>query len=215
MVIFPEILGEAELAEFTERDFEALKRVLDPTLARHLSRYATNPESDVTVVSNVIKYLGSTIESYTLHYTLREKGILDLIVKLTPETLLGSPDNAFSNSMDYSTIKEQLTFLDNNKHKMLMEFPIRTRDAYEDFLASVTRVTTEMRAKGKATTFADIPKRIQVNKAVFYVPNAKSISTGCGIINSRRRQWITCLRGLEFKEYCDSKGLNYVQRRNF
>ena len=208
MIVFPDLLGDIELAEFNESDYSALGCVLDSTLAKHLKRYMENPEANQLVVENLRKYLGDTIESYTLHYVLRDKGILELITKLTPETLL-------TTGADYTYIKEQLKFLEDNKYKLLVEIPARSKTAYESFLSTIRGVLSRMHEKGVKPTYDNILQRIEVNKYVFYVPSAKSKPTGCNIVNSRSRQWTTCLRGLEFKEYCDSRGINYLQRRSF
>lgn len=208
MIVFPDLLGDSELEEFNENDYRALGRVLDSTLAKYLKRYMENPEANKKVVEDLSNYLGDIIESYTFHYTLRDKGILDLIGKLTPETLLTTGAN-------YITIKEQLKFLDDNKGKLLVEIPARSKTAYDEFLSTIRGVLLRMKDKSKEPTYDNLLKRIEVNKHVFYVPGAKSKPTGCNIVNSKKRQWTTCLRGLEFKEYCDSRGINYLQRRSF
>lgn len=208
MLIFPDLFGEAELLEFTEKDYAALEGVLDATLSKHLLRYLQNSDANPTLVATIKDCLGKTIESYTFHYVLREKGILELIGSLSPENLLAT-------NADYNDIKDKLTFLDKNLYKLRIEIPARTKTAYEDFIDSMRAVLLRMDDKGIEPSFPNVLERIEVNKFVFYVPNARNHPTGCNIVNSKKRQWIMCLRGLEFKEYCDSKGINYIDRRNF
>jgi len=208
MDIFPNLLGENELKFFNESDFMSLTCVLDDTLAKHIKDYINNPLANTEIISSLDEKFTKTIDSLTFHYTLQEMGIIDLIGRLSPETLLNT-------NADFGDIKTKLTFLEDNIDKLRVTIPARTKAAYEDFCATMRRVLQRQQEAGVQPTYPDIMKRIEANKFAFYVPNDKGHHTGTAIVNARRRQWMMCLRGLQYKEYCDNKGLNYIKRRLF
>lgn len=208
MVIFPEILGEAELSMFNQNDFQALVLVLDDTLAKYLKDYIENPEADNTVVQLVKDNIGDTITSLTLHQVLYDKGMITLLSSLSPESMLYS-------GADLQDIKEKLEFLEENVDKVRTIINPRPKYAYESFLTSMKSLTIRMREAGVTPTFDKLVERIQSNKFMFYVPNDKGHSTGVNIINSKRRIWTMCLRGLEYDEYCKEHNLDYIKRRVF
>ena len=208
MDIFPELIGEKEFEYFNAATYTALSEILNDTLAKYLKDYITNPAANVEIVSDIQKYLGEQVESLTFHYVLQDRGIIDLVGHLTPETLIKSDVNR-------EEIKNQLLFLESNINKLRTVIPARTKKAYEAFMSCLSGTLETMRSEGIQPTYPNIIKRIESNKFVFYTPNDKGHTTGSNIINSRRKQWIMCLRGLQYTEYCDANGINYLKRRVF
>lgn len=208
MDIIPQILTEREFSEFSWEDYRALQNVLDDTLSKYIKDYISNPEADATIVEAITTYLGPTIESLTFHYDLQERGILDLVSKLSPENLL-------TTNLDLNDIYAKLSYLEQNVDKLRTMIPGRTKESFNDFLEAIKGVVRRMADKGLQPTYPDVIKRIENNKFIFYVPNDKGHRTGSNVINSRRRQWTMCLRGIEFTKYCEEHNYNYFQRRAF
>lgn len=208
MIIFPEVLGEAELSVFEEKDFNSLSQVLDDTLAKYIKNYIENPEANQDVVKRIQDNIGDLVTSLTLHQVLQDKGIVSLVLSLSPENLLSS-------GADLRDIKEKLQFLEKYVDKVRTTIAPRSKSAYTDFVVTMRGVVNRMSSLGIPTTFNDVIKRIESNKFMFYIPNDKGHTTGVNIINSKRRQWTLCLRGLEYYEYCEEHGIDYVKRRLF
>ena len=208
MDIFPSLLGEAEFELFTEQDYLALSGVLNDTLAKYIKEYLENPAAKPEVVAAIQKNIGPLINSLTFHYVLFDKGIIDLISKLSPENLVNS-------SADFEDIKEKLKFLEDNIGNLRVTISARPKSAYQSFITSVKGVLDRQKLSGITPTYPDILARIEGNKFAFYVPNDKGHPTGTQVVNSRRRVWMMCLRGLEYKEYCDNHNVNYIKRRLF
>lgn len=206
MVIFPEVMGEIELSYFTEADLSALEMVLDDTLATYLLQYMQNPESNPDVVARVQESVGRAVESLTLPAILRDKGILDLLVGLSPEGLF---------QQDTAMIKDQLTFLERNIDKAREFVQPRTKAVYDNFVDSLLGAEARLRMDGLTPTFTDLKQRIISNRFMFYVPNDKGHKTGIDIIHRRRKIWTICLRGIEYMEYCNTNGIDMSIRSNF
>lgn len=208
MDILPNILGENEFMFFDEADYICFSGVLDDSLAKLITSYMNNPEAKPEIVAAIKDNLGPVLESLTFHFTLSEMGILDLISHLSPQTLISS-------NADFDTIKEKLTFLETNVDKLRVNIQARPKSAYESFTSMLARVLAKQKAAGVEPTYPDILSRVQGNKFAFYVPNAKGHPTGTAIVNAKRIPWTICLRGLEYKEYCDNNNINYITRRLF
>lgn len=208
MDIFPNLLGEAEFRYFTETDYACLGDILNDSLAKYLKDYMASPDADKDIVQAISTNIGDLVDGLTFHYTLMDMGIIDLIGRLTPETLITS-------GADYADIYSKLKYLEDNIGKLRTTIPARSKTAYSQFILAISGVLHRMKLDGTNPTYPNISERIESNKFVFYVPNDKGHNTGTGIVNSHRRQWVMCLRGLEYKNYCDSNGLNYIVRRLF
>lgn len=208
MDIFPELLGENEFRCFTSEDYNALKDVLNDVLAKCIKDYIDNPSADKELVSVMQEHLGPTIECMTMHLVLNEKGITELVRGLVPENLP-------SMNIDLDNLIEQLSFLESNSAKLMTSIPKRTRDSWDTFFNRMKALQSRMSMQGIKPTYQDFVDRIKANQFVFYVPNAKSYSTGSQTINMKRRQWIISLRGAEYMKYCNEKNIPYHERRMF
>ncbi len=208
MVIIPEILGEAEFRFFNDTDFECLKDVLDDSLAKYLKTYFENPEANPEIVARIKEKIGDAVESLTMHYVLQEKGIISLLASLSPETLMNS-------GTDLEEIRVKLKFLEDNIDKVRVTISARPKAAYDNFKTSISGVIHRMMLEGVETTFPEVLARLDSNRFLFYVPNDKGHTTGVSIVNTKRRQWVMCLRGIEYKQYCDNNGIDYITRRYF
>ena len=208
MDILPNLLGEAEFRFFTEQDYLALSDILDDSLALWIKRYVENPDADAKVVEDIREHMWSLVESLTFHFKLQEMGMVELIRGLSPENIVQS-------GIDEESVIKKLKFLEDNIGKLRTVISPRTKTMYENFIASIKGVLSRMSLEGATPTYPDIIKRIESNKFVFYVPNDKGHNTGMNLINSRKKAWTMCLRGLEYKQYCDNAGINYIVRRLF
>lgn len=208
MEIFPNLLSETEFKLFTAETYSALKGVLDDVLCGYLREYLAQPNTDAYVVDCIQNFLGHTIETMTFHNVLKERGIVELVSKISPETILSA-------EMNLKDAREKLEFLYANEGKCLTHIPSRTKEAWETFYAAMENLVARALATGETLQYPDLVERVKANKFIFYIPNGKSHSTGCGVINSRRRQWLICLRGLQYMEYCDANNVSAVARRVF
>lgn len=208
MDIIPDMLGEAEFSVMKDSDYLVLSGVLDDTLAKYIKDYTKNPNANPAIVESIKRNLSDVIDSLTFHFELQEMGILDLVASLTPETLLVT-------NADFQDIRVKLKFLEDNYHKLRMVIPARTKAAYSDFCTMLSTLLVREHEQGIEPTYINIKQRLESNKYVFYVPNAKEHTTGCNIINSRKRNWTMCLRGLEFDAHCKEHNVNVFKRRIF
>lgn len=208
MFIFPDMLGEAEFKEFTASDYIALSKVLDDVLCNYLKSYCSNPEADPYIVDCIQNFLGSTVESMTLHYVLKERNIIDLVQHLSPVNLLDVQE-------DFPRILEDLRFLDANADKLILHISGRTKEAWDNFYTSMAAVISRMEAKGIPTSVPNLLKILEANRFVFYKPNDKGHSTYTDVVFKNRRQWTMCLRGIEYIQYCNDNNIDYSKRRLF
>lgn len=208
MDVLPELLEEKVFAEFTAADYETFARVINDSIAQDLKDYLKKPEADPFVVDNINNFLGSIIESFTLHFVIKERGILDLVQGLVPEQLAGS-------TVNLDDLIEKLSFVEQNSPKLMMKMPTRSHDDWDAFYSMIKNVCGRLAAKGVTLDRPDTVDIIQANKFVFYVPNAKAVSTGTGVISGKHNQWIISLRGAEYIRYCNENNIPYLKRRAF
>lgn len=208
MDIFPGLLGDKELTFFSPEDYNALKGVLNDVLAKDIKTYCSSAEANADVISDINKYLGSTLESLTLHFTLQEKGLPQLIQGILPEHLLSS-------GVDLNELVEKLEFLEANESKLLTAIPARNKDDYKNFISSLTRVSERMKKAGTKPTYDDMVKRIEANSFIFYTPREKASETGNRLFAMRKRQWMTTLRGAQYFQRCEAEHIPYHERRKF
>ena len=209
MDVFPDLVGENEFLFFDDSTYEELEGVMDDLVASYLRDYCMSENANPDIVKSINDHLGEQIKGFTLHLDLKERGIVDLISRLSPETLLTLDQN------ELQDIKEKLSYLNDNIKYLMPSIPGRSKQAWQNFLDAYTKVITRQCAAGVKSTYLDPIKRLTANKFVFYVPNSKGHSTYTGIINSKRRQWAMCLHGILYNEYCTEHGLDMSVRRVF
>lgn len=208
MDLIPSLLGEAEFREFTPSDYVTFETIIDDNIAKFIRDYMRNPEADKALVQAIQDNIGDTVTSYTMHFEMIERGIIDMLDRLTPESLL-APD------CDLDTLEDKLTYLNDNYNKIKFEIEPRTKDDYSEFLDMMKNLIRRMIARGIQPTYPDIIKRIESNKFVFYIPNDKGHPTGCNTIIRRMNQWKACLSGVKYLKYCNERNIGYVARSNF
>lgn len=208
MDIFPSLLSDDCIKFFEPRDFVALGGVLNDYLAEYIKNYIMSDDGDAEVKAILIEHLGALVESLTFHYTIKNLGIIELINNIIPETILKA-------EVDLTAIQSHLKFIEDRQGMLRTFIPPRKRDKYDAFYNSIRCVLGRMQQAGVTPKYRDMLLRIESNKSTFYTPNDKGHSTGCGVVNSKYRQWVTCLRGLEYKQYCDNKKMDYISRRLF
>lgn len=202
------LIGENEILCFKDTDFAALQGVLNDALSLSIKKYMENPKANPEVVKRLQDNLGKTIECYTMHFVLRDKGILDLVSNLSPAALVNS-------NVDLDKLIEQLSFLESNSSKLMTNIPKRTKEAWENFFDHMKMVdrSPELAALGK--TYKDWIARIEANRIAFYIPNGKPTSTRSGCVNAKHTQWITALNGARYLKYCNENGIAQSARRLF
>lgn len=211
MDIVKGLLSETEFRLFKAEDYYALECLLDDSLANQLLTYINSTGQDPFVLDNIKCFLLPTIESLTFPLKLHSEGYVEMISKLSPQVVV-------STTQDPEYLKKlhgQLRFLEANFDKITARTPARTRSDYDNFLRRMTNLVGRAMSEGIELTYPNLVQRIEANKFVFYSPQDKGHSTMLGNITRRRREWILCLRGLDYKEYCDTKGVPNNLRRVF
>lgn len=208
MDVFPELIGELEFSFFSPSDYLALRGVLNDVLANDIRKYMKDPRANPAVVDSISKYIGSTIESLTMHFIMKENGTLDLVRSLVPETLPSS-------NIDLDDLIGKLTFLEQNESKLMSVIPGRKRADFDVFMGAIKAVLDRMSLSGTKPTYPDVLNRIKANSFVFYSPNEKSYATGSNIVSLKKRQWTTVLRGAQFMQRCNKENISYPERRKF
>lgn len=206
--VIPMLITENEFRFFEEKDFKALENVLDDIIAEYLANYLENPKADPAVRSTLERYLGDVIRSFTLHITLRNRGILKLLATIAPETLLQS-------NLDLNEVYTQLKFLEDNLPKLRATIPNRTMSDYSSWITTLHAVSARMQAAGVPLHYSDMFERMKSNQFLFYKSNDKGHSTYCNIVTTRRNQWEMCLRGIEFVRHCNANGVAIDRRLCF
>ena len=206
--VIPGLLGELECQFFSPTDYEALRSVLNDALANDLREYLENPMSNPAVVSDIKLYLGETIESFTFHFVLREKGLHHLLQTVMPQHLTSS-------GVDLDDLLEKLTFLEANESKLLTVIPPRTKDDWNRFKLAMTGVASRIHQAGKTTTYKDWLSLLEANRFAFYVSREPAVDTGNKLFSTRKRQWLTTLRGAQYIKRCDQDKIPYHERRRF
>lgn len=208
MDVIPGLLGEKECSFFNPTDFDALRGVLNDALAKDIKEYLSNPMANPAVVNNLNLYLGETLESLTFHFVLQEMGIADLLQTVMPQHLATS-------GVDLDEVLEKLTFLEQNESKLLTTIPARTKVDWDRFLAAMTNVQFRMSQAGEKTTYPNWVQVLKANSFAFYVPREKPVETGNKVFATRKRQWITTLRGAQYIKRCEQENIPYHARRRF
>lgn len=208
MDVITNILGEKELSYFDNDDFGVFVGVMDDNIARSVKRYLGSAEANRQIVEHIRTHIGDRVESLTMHFTLQESGITQLLSTISPEVLLSA-------EVDIDDVYDKLKFLEQNVDKLLVTIPARPKSAYESFITCIESVIDRIIQAGDSPTYPEVVARVKANSFLFYKPNDKGHSTGTGIVNSRRNSWIQCLRGIEYTKYCDEHGVNAVDRRAF
>ena len=208
MDVFPDLIGENEFAFFDENTYKALSGVMDDLIASYLKDYCANSNARPEIVKSIRDNLGETIDKMTFHLVLHDRGIPDLVTHISPESILDM-------NVDRDTIYNDLKFLEDNIDNLIPNIAGRSKTDWETFRDELVRAMTRMSSAGVSPTYPDILGRVDANKFIFYVPNAKGHSTRTGVINSKRRQWTMCLRGIEYDRYCTEHNLSVSQRRVF
>lgn len=208
MDIFPNLIGETEFKYFDEGTYSAMKGVLDEVTAKYLLDYINNPAALPDIVSAIKGNLGHTIDELTFHIVLKERGVVELVRNLSPESLP-------TVSIDLDELISSLTFLENNIDKVRTTIPARTSSGYHTFVDSMSCVMTRILMSGETPTYPDIMDRIKANKFLFYTTGEKDHSTGVGILSSKRRQWVVALNGARWMKYCNDSHVSQVERSKF
>lgn len=208
MDIFPKLLGEAEFRNFTESDYAALAAVLDDVTANYICQYRDNPDADQTIVKDINQYLGEILRSLTFHLELKNSGVIELVQSLAPESLPYSQDNL-------DELIERLSYLEKNQNNIRATIPHRTSSDCAKFGSAIFGVVSRMLQQGITPTYPDIPRRFEANKFLFYQSGEKDHSTGVGILNSKKRQWVLALNGARWLKYCAENNIPYESRSAF
>lgn len=209
MDVFPDLIGEAEFMFFNDATYSALEGVMDDLVASYLDTYCKDPNANPDIVNSIQEHLGTQIKSLIFHLVLKDKGIVDLITHLSPETVLQLESD------DLNNIYDKLKYLNDNINYLMPSIPGRTKEAWSTFYDEFCHVLMRQRSAGVSPTYPNIKERLEANKFVFYVPNSKGHSTYTGIVNSKRRQWTMCLHGIEYDRYCAEHNIQENQRRAF
>lgn len=209
MDVFPDLVGENEFLFFDDETYKALENVMDDLVASYLKTYCANPDANPVIVNAINEHLSSKIKSLTFHLDLQERGIVDLISKLSPESILTL------DPMEIEDIKKQLTYLNDNISYLMPNIPGCSKQDWANFLDAFTKAIARQSTAGVRPTYPNPVQRLVANKFVFYVPNSKGHSTRTGIINSKRRQWTMCLHGIRYNEYCEANHIDPAVRRAF
>lgn len=208
MDIFPKLIGEKEFLNFTDEDYAALSAVLDDVTAKYICDYCDNPNADKALVEKIRSHMQETLTSLTFHIELKNNGTVELVKSLSPESLPYA-------DVDLNELIAKLSYLEANQDNIKSTIPGRTREAYERFVASMDMLVSRMKMDGIIPTYPDMVKRIQANKFLFYQSGEKEHTTGIGILNNKKRQWILALNGARWIQYCTEKGLSHSQRSAF
>lgn len=205
------LLSENEFRLFKSEDYTALENLLDDSLANQILNYINGEGQDPYVLDSIKCFLMPTIETLTFPLKLHSEGYVDMISKLSPQVIV-------STTQDPEYIKKlhsQLRFLEANFEKITARTPARSRADYDKFLGRMQALVTRSMCENQELTYPNLIQRIEANKFVFYSPQDKGHSTMLGNITRRRREWTLCLRGLDYKEYCDASGIPANLRRVF
>lgn len=208
MDIFPQLIGEKEFRYLTPDDYGAIDGILDEVTAGYLLTYINHPAAENTIKSDIVRYLKPSIDSLTFHTKLKDEGYVDLVKNLNPESLAIS-------DVDLDNLITKLSFLEENASKIKSTIPARTSQAYKDFYAAMSGVSTRMKISGIELTYPDMLDRIAANKFLFYTTGEKDHPTGVGILNSKRRQWTIALKGAKWLKYCKSRNISVAERSKF
>lgn len=208
MDVLPQILSDADFLYFDEEIYAAFSRILNDVICKYISTYMQSGQAIPEVVDAMQKYLGQKIEILSFPQVLKDKGILDYVTNLVPETLPGG-------DIDLDETVSKLSYLQDNIGKVTTVITQRTAEDYNSFLKSMIELTKKMNQCGKAPTYGDLLRRIEANKFLFYTRNEKSRNNGLGIISSRKKKWTIALWGARYIQECDKRGIQTNSRRRF
>lgn len=208
MDVLEGLLSEVEFRLFNAGDYLALRDVLDGNIAEQLQRYLDKEGQDPLVVDSIKSFLGPDIEAMTLPKKLRDEGYVELISRMSPQVLI----QAYQDPEYIKDVHRKLRFLEANYNRVASTYPERTMEKYQAFL---NHMSIMLCRATEPLTYPDLIARIENNRYMFYAPRGAVQSTYLAPIMKRRRIWLQCLRGLDYKEYCDSRGISFEQRRLF
>lgn len=205
------ILSESEFRLFSSEDYAALQNLLDDSLSDQILSYINKEGQDAFVLDNIKCFLLPTIEALTFPLKLHAEGYVEMVSKLSPQVLVSTVQDP-----EYlKDVHKKLRYLEANYDKVTSRTPTRTRAEYDTFKFRMEVLVTRAMVQNIELKYPDVVQRIEANRFVFYSPQDKGHSTMLGHITRRHREWTLCLRGLDFKEYCDIKGIPANLRRSF
>lgn len=205
------LLSESEFRLFSAEDYQALQNLLDDSLASQILAYVSGTGQDPFVLDNIKCFLLPIVESLTFPAKLHEEGYVEMVAKLSPQVLVSTVQDP-----EYlKDVHKKLRFLEANYDKVTSRTPTRTRSDYTEFITRMGTLVSKAFVQNVELTYPDLVQRIEANRFVFYSPQDKGHSTLLGNITRKHRECTLCLRGLDYKEYCDSKGIPANLRRLF
>lgn len=179
-----DVLDEAFFLQASPECLLAFSKLIDDGVATLLQRYLETVDVDHPVAQVINNYLGEAMRTATFHLVIKERKLHDLVAKLNLESVADM-------QVGRAEMRKQLEYLQDN-------FPyIRAR---------IEPPTKEDFVHFQKTAPNGYDRIIAANSLMFYQPRATARMTGVGNI---LRRWSECeiaLKGLQYRDYCDTKG---------
>lgn len=206
MDIISGIFGEAEFRVMPDEMINCLGRLLDDKLAVRIKTYLLNPQADQEIVERIKSLIGDKIERCTFHEDVLQRGLVDLVSKLSVPTL------AYT-EVDLPFLETELSWLKQNKDKLKSYIEPRKRDDFQEFLYHIRELQRNM--IGKPKEYTNLVDRVMANKNSFCAANEKPRPTRIGTIVSQSQNWEIGLNGVRFLLYCQRNSIEDWLRREF
>ena len=212
--IIPGLLFEDDFKFFTEDTYSSLRRVTNDVVGSFIYEYLKHEDKSTEVASNITKYIGDWISSFTLHLDLQDRGILDIIKSIQPAAILQS-DPEYR-----ERVFTALSYLESISTKIRTVVPPRSKVDFEAFVSSLSVVENEMSKMGTTWEVVRVEgvnfnKRLTANKSIFYTPHETERRLASAIVDSRRNDWQQALNAIKYDKYCNEHGIPIEQRTLF
>lgn len=196
MDVLKNILSEADVMYMSDATLISLGKLVDDKLAKRLKKYLDDSEGYYGVKNRIKELIGATIETALFHEVALERGIVDLVSKINLETL------AFA-SIDIDKYIEELIWLKEHKSFIKSYIEPRRKTDFDDFV----RGLRELEVPDEVPHYKDVVKRVTANSMVFYSRNERPRATRIGILITMSDTWEMALKGLQYLQFCNKKGI--------
>lgn len=199
MNVIYDVITEDTLQYFNADVYGHLTKLVNDVISIQVQHYLKQPNANPKIRADVEKYLGPLTSSYVFHKELAERGILDMLRTLAPETIL-------YNSPEYlKDVREKLQFLRDNQHRVRTILPARSLQDWNAFAVMLQDVGVPF----------EMYDYIVNNRHIFYTPKEKERRLPSAYVISVQSRWNMALNAILYDDYCKSAGVpNGVEARS-
>lgn len=180
MDVLPGAIDEQFFLLASDECLAALAKLVDVGMSSYINSYFNSGGSNSEAYAKVHAWLDEPVKHVTFHKRLHNEGIVAKLHNINMDAMAIS-----TNVQEMDELITAIDILYENKQYIHANIKPRKKDDYEHFLSLVPE---PYRA------------RVKANKNYFYVPNARTGSTGLAFIVARSADIDILYKGMKFRK---------------